>query len=79
MTEPYDPAKNPYRARRHWPPDFSTMTVKEQFRLEKRYRRRSKLAYLRPGWMKGTKILQWGAVSGISSITTIPLQVTYGL
>lgn len=61
-SPPFDPAKNPYKARRPWPPDFSTMDEKHQFRLEKRYRRRTQMAYLRPGWVKGVKIVQWTAI-----------------
>ncbi|KAL8735259.1 MAG: hypothetical protein Q9181_002891 [Wetmoreana brouardii] len=54
------PIFNPYKARKPWPPDFSKLDPKYQFRLERRYRRRQKLKYLRPGWVKGVKLAQWG-------------------
>lgn len=54
---------NPYRAKRLWPPDFKTLSPKEQFKLERRYRRRSKLAWARPKWTKFTKIAQLGTIS----------------
>ncbi len=51
---------NPYKARKPWPPDFDKLDLKYQFRLERRYRRRAKLRYNRPGWIKGVKLAQWG-------------------
>ncbi|ERF68418.1 hypothetical protein EPUS_03736 [Endocarpon pusillum Z07020] len=61
---PYTPAPftattNPYRARKTWPPDFTTLHPKHQFHFEKTYRRRAKLKYARPRWTKGTKIVQF--------------------
>jgi hypothetical protein len=53
---------NRYRAQRPWPPDFSKMDPKQQFRLERRYRRRTKLAYTRPKWTKAVKLVQFGSV-----------------
>ncbi|KAL8967316.1 MAG: hypothetical protein Q9197_005494 [Variospora fuerteventurae] len=51
---------NPYKARKPWPPDFAKLDPKYQFRLERRYRRRTKLKWARPGWVKGVKLAQWG-------------------
>lgn len=51
---------NPYRARKRWPPDFRTLHPKHQFHYEKTYRRRLKLKYARPRWIKGTKAVQYG-------------------
>lgn len=51
---------NRYKARKPWPPDFSKLDLKYQFRLERRYRRRSQLKWTRPGWIKGVKLAQWG-------------------
>ena len=59
---PYPIKNNPYRAKRPWPPDFSQLSQKHQFRLERRYRRRSKLKWARPAWVKGVQIAQWGAI-----------------
>ncbi|MCJ1253939.1 hypothetical protein MMC24_001753 [Lignoscripta atroalba] len=52
---------NPYKAQRLWPPDFSKIDTKHQFRLERRYRRRAKLKWARPGWTKAVKLAQWGS------------------
>lgn len=54
---------NPYRAKRLWPPDFAKLSPKDQFKLERRYRRRSKLAWARPKWTKYTKIAQLSMIS----------------
>ena len=59
---PYNFKTNPYHAKRTWPPDFSQLSAKHQFRLERRYRRRTKLKWARPGWTKGVKLAQWGAI-----------------
>ena len=56
----FDIYSNPYRAKRQWPPDFTKLTAKHQFRLERRYRRRAKLKWARPRWTKGVKFAQWG-------------------
>lgn len=57
---------NPYRTQKRWPPDFSKLPHKMQFRFERRYRRRTKLKYARPTWMKATKLVQWGLISCMS-------------
>lgn len=53
---------NPFRCKRPWPPEFTKLSQKHQFRLERRYRRRSKLKYARPTWTKGVKLAQWGSI-----------------
>ncbi|KAL9120278.1 MAG: hypothetical protein Q9187_003166 [Circinaria calcarea] len=58
---PFNVDTNPYKAQKTWPPDFSKMDPKHQFRLERRYRRRSKLAWTRPRWNKAVKLAQWGS------------------
>lgn len=59
---PHPLESNPYRAQRPWPPDFAQLSSKHQFRLERRYRRRTKLKWARPGWNKGVKLAQWGSI-----------------
>lgn len=56
----FDVENNPYRAKKVWPPDFSKLSPKYQFKLERRYRRRTKLAWARPRWTKFTKLAQYG-------------------
>lgn len=61
-SSPPRKAFNPFKAKRKWPPDFSKLSEKHQFRLERKYRRRSKLKFARPRWMKATKLVQWGLI-----------------
>lgn len=66
-AEPFDFSRNPYRAKKRWPPDFSKLSPKEQFRFEKKFRRRNKLAWARPRWTKATKLVQWGLISSFTT------------
>ncbi|GAB7350192.1 hypothetical protein MBLNU459_g0853t2 [Dothideomycetes sp. NU459] len=59
----FDINKNPFKAKRHWPPDFDQLSQKHQFRLERRYRRRAKLAWARPRWTKFVKLATWGSIA----------------
>ncbi|CAD6594207.1 MAG: hypothetical protein ASARMPRED_008842 [Alectoria sarmentosa] len=52
---------NPYKAQKEWPPDFTKLNPKYQFRLERRYRRRAKLRYSRPQWTKAVKLAASGS------------------
>lgn len=61
----FDFERNPYKAKRPWPPDFSKLSSKHQFRFERRYKRRAKLKWARPGWTKFTKLAQWGSILGM--------------
>ncbi|KAH8811594.1 hypothetical protein F5884DRAFT_281581 [Xylogone sp. PMI_703] len=58
--------RNPYKAKRLWPPDFSKLSPKHQFRLERRYRRRTKLKWARPKWTKAVKITQLASVTFVA-------------
>jgi hypothetical protein len=60
---PYNVHLNPYRAKRLWPPDFAKLSPKQQFRLERKYKRRAKLKWARPRWTKFTKIVQMSAIT----------------
>ena len=61
---PFNPETNPYKAKRPWPPDFSRMTLQQQFAYEKRYKRRAKNSYMRPSWVRKTKLAQLILVTG---------------
>jgi len=61
-----------YKAKRTWPPDFSQMSPRHQLRLERRYERRSRLKYMRPGWVKFTKLAQLVTISGQSQVFCSP-------
>lgn len=61
----FDVYTNPYKAKHSWPPDFSKLSDKHQFRLERRYKRRAKLKWARPGLMVATRLAQWGGGLGM--------------
>jgi hypothetical protein len=71
IHEPFDFARNPHRAKKSWPPDFSQLSSKEQFRFEKKFRRRNKLAWARPRWMKFTKLVQWGLIGSFTTYSIL--------
>lgn len=54
---------NPYKAKRLWPPDFTQLPQKHQFRLERKFRRRSQLKWARPRYKKFVKLAQWATIS----------------
>ncbi|RQM04975.1 hypothetical protein DH86_00003707, partial [Scytalidium sp. 3C] len=59
---------NQYKAKRTWPPDFSKLSPRHQFRLERRYRRRTKLKWARPRWTKAVKITQLASVTSVYGV-----------
>ncbi|GAB7362554.1 hypothetical protein MBLNU230_g2871t1 [Neophaeotheca triangularis] len=74
----YNIANNPFRAKRTWPPDFSKLSQKHQFRLERRYRRRAKLKWARPTWVKTTKLAQWGIILFVVTYGVLFMEVDKG-
>ncbi|KAI0376382.1 hypothetical protein F5Y04DRAFT_211034 [Hypomontagnella monticulosa] len=52
-----------YKPKKVWPPDFSKLSEKEQFRFERRYKRRVKLATARPRWDKLVRLTQLFSVT----------------
>lgn len=52
-----------YKPKKVWPPDFSKLSEKEQFRFERRYKRRVKLATARPRWDKYVRLAQLFSVT----------------
>ena len=59
---PFNIHNNPYKAKRTWPPDFTKLSPKHQFRIERKYRRRTALKWERPKLTKAVKLAQWGAI-----------------
>lgn len=47
-----------YPPKKVWPPDFKRLSVQEQLRFEKKYKRRLALATSRPRWNKLMKLVQ---------------------
>ncbi|KAF2130949.1 hypothetical protein P153DRAFT_287328 [Dothidotthia symphoricarpi CBS 119687] len=62
---PFDFVRNRYRVKRKWPPNLRELTEKQQFRFERKFKRRIKAKSIRPTWNKWTKIVQWSLISFI--------------
>ena len=62
---PFDFARNRFRAKKKWPPNLRALTDKQQFRFERKFKRRIKAKSIRPVWNKWTKIVQWSLISFI--------------
>ncbi|KAH9896173.1 hypothetical protein F4778DRAFT_783454 [Xylariomycetidae sp. FL2044] len=52
-----------YRPKKVWPPDFAKLSRREQFRFERRYKRRVRLATARPRWDRWVRLAQLGSVA----------------
>ncbi|KAI9795976.1 MAG: hypothetical protein M1825_001060 [Sarcosagium campestre] len=52
-----------FKAKKTWPPDFEHLSHKHQFRLERKYKRRSQLKWTRPTWNKSVQLAQWGSIA----------------
>lgn len=76
---PFTLETNPYRCKRSWPPDFSKLSQKHQFRLERRYRRRTKLKWARPTWTKIVKIGQWSSIIFVLVYGVLYLEIEEGM
>lgn len=69
-----------FKAKKPWPPDFSKLPSKYQFRLEKRYRRRAALKWARPRLIKTVTLVQWGSIAGrFAVLVRVALVNHYGL
>ncbi|GJD04304.1 hypothetical protein ColKHC_13129 [Colletotrichum higginsianum] len=55
---------NPYRTKKVWPPNFTSLSPQSQLRFEKKYKRRLALVYARPRWNKAVKLAQLATVVG---------------
>ncbi|KAK8165643.1 hypothetical protein BKA80DRAFT_271844 [Phyllosticta citrichinensis] len=55
----YNIYKNPYRAKRLWPPDLSKLSWRDQVHFDRKYRRRLKMVSTWPVWNRRVKLAQW--------------------
>ena len=62
---PFDFARNRFRVKKKWPPNLRELTEKQQFRFERKFKRRIKAKSIRPMWNKWTKIVQWSIIGFI--------------
>ncbi|PVI05867.1 hypothetical protein DM02DRAFT_515896 [Periconia macrospinosa] len=60
---PFDFARNRFHAKKTWPPNLRELTDKQNFRFERKFKRRLRLKSIRPQWQKWTKIVQWSMIS----------------
>ncbi|ORY56957.1 uncharacterized protein BCR38DRAFT_450437 [Pseudomassariella vexata] len=60
-----------FKPKKIWPPDFSKLTQKEQFRFERKYKRRVKLATARPRWDKYVKMAQLFSITSVVIYTIL--------
>ncbi|KAI0182092.1 hypothetical protein GGR52DRAFT_527393 [Hypoxylon sp. FL1284] len=70
-TPPPEAYVNPYKPKKVWPPDFSKLSEKEQFRFERRYKRRLILATARPRWDKVVRLAQLFSVTSVLIYSTL--------
>ena len=63
---PFNFARNRYPAKKNWPPNLKQLTDRQQFRFERKFKRRLKMKSLRPTWNKWVTIVQWTLIGGIS-------------
>lgn len=59
---PFNFAMNRFKAKKHWPPNIQELTEKQQFRFERKFKRRLRLKSIKPQWHKWTKIVQWNLI-----------------
>ncbi|KAJ4355890.1 uncharacterized protein N0V89_003915 [Didymosphaeria variabile] len=59
---PFNFALNRYKAKKHWPPNLRELTAKQQFRFERKFKRRLRLKSIKPQWQRWTKIVQWNLI-----------------
>ena len=62
---PFDFARNKYHVKKKWPPNFRALTEKQQFRFERKFKRRIKLKSMRPVWDRRIKVVQWSMIGFI--------------
>ncbi|KAF1836859.1 hypothetical protein BDW02DRAFT_202047 [Decorospora gaudefroyi] len=62
---PFDFARNRYPAQKKWPPYLPSLTEKQQFRFEKKFKSRIRFKSIRPVWNKWVTIVQWSLISFI--------------
>lgn len=75
---PYTIERNPYTCKRTWPPDFTQLSPKHKFRLERRYRRRAKLKWARPQWTKFVKLSTWASIAFVCVYGVLFLEIDEG-
>lgn len=60
---PFDFARNRFLRRKQWPPNFTTLTEKQQFRFERKFKRRIKMKAVSETWNRRVTIVIWSLIS----------------
>jgi hypothetical protein len=60
---PFDFTRNRFQVKKAWPPQLLELTERQQFRFERKFKRRMRLKSIKPQWQKWTKIVQWSMIS----------------
>jgi hypothetical protein len=60
---PFDFSRNRFHMRKKWPPNFRNLTEKQQFRFERKFKRRIKMKATSVTWNKWVGIVQWSMIS----------------
>jgi hypothetical protein len=63
---PFNFARNRYPAKKKWPPQLMQLTERQQFRFERKFKRRLQLKSFRPGWDKWVKITMWTLIGTVT-------------
>ncbi|KAI8935037.1 hypothetical protein NX059_008701 [Plenodomus lindquistii] len=62
---PFNFARNRFPAQKKWPPNMRELTDKQQFRFERKFKRRIKQKAIKPTWDKSIAVIQWSSISFI--------------
>ncbi|KAI0593170.1 hypothetical protein F4775DRAFT_525793 [Biscogniauxia sp. FL1348] len=65
LTGVYADALYLYPRRKVWPPDLARLPPRDQFRLERKYKRRLRLATARPRWDRAVRLAQLVGVTAV--------------
>ncbi|KAI5920389.1 hypothetical protein F4810DRAFT_436392 [Camillea tinctor] len=65
LTGIYADVQYKYPPKKVWPPDFSRLSPKDQFRLERKYKRRLRVATARPRW---DRLMRMAQLVGVTSV-----------
>ena len=61
---PFKFERNRFKTKKKWPPTVRNLTEKQQFTLERKWKRRLLLKSIKPQWNRWTKIVQWNLIGG---------------
>ncbi|KAF2711962.1 hypothetical protein K504DRAFT_464060 [Pleomassaria siparia CBS 279.74] len=63
---PFDFARNRYKAKKEWPPWIRELNERQQFRFERKFKRRLLIKSIKPTYIKWNKIVMWSLISFVT-------------